>query len=78
MKKVSDLFFILAIILGHVACAVVAYEFCDMECGIRYGGYSAPAWTAFLTAIPYGVGIASCLIVAVVLRKKAVLSTSGK
>ena len=70
MKKVSKLFIILAVILSNIMCAVVAYNFCDMQWGIKYAGYSAPANTAFLYAIPYGIGIIVCIIIAVVLKKK--------
>ncbi len=70
MKKISNIFILLAVILSDVMCAVVAYNFCGMQWGIKYALYSAPAWVAFLYAIPYGIGIAVCIIVAVVLRKR--------
>ena len=70
MKTLSAIFGILAVILSYVMCAVVAYSCCDMVWGIRYAGYSAPAWTAFLLAIPYGIGIAVCILLAVLLKKK--------
>ena len=70
MKKISNIFIALAIILSNVMCAVVAYNFCKMQWGARYGMYSAPAWVTFLYAIPYGIGIAVCVVVAVVLRKR--------
>ena len=41
-----------------------------IQWGAKYAGYSAPASVAFLYVIPYGVGIAVCVIVAMVLRKK--------
>lgn len=65
MKKISNIFVLLAIILSDVMCAVVAYNYCTMEWGIRYAGYSAPAWVAFLYAIPFGIGIIVCVIIAV-------------
>lgn len=70
MKKMSNIFIVLAVILSDVMCAVVAYNFCGMQWGIKYAGYSAPAWVAFLYAIPYGIGIVVCMIVAMVFRKK--------
>lgn len=70
MKKISNIFIILAVILSNIMCAVVAYGFCNMQWGIKYAGYSAPEWVAFLYAIPYGIGIVLCIIVAVVLRKR--------
>jgi TRAP-type C4-dicarboxylate transport system permease small subunit len=65
MKKISNIFILLAIILSDVMCAVVAYNYCTMEWGIRYAGYSAPASVAFLYAIPFGIGIIVCIIIAV-------------
>ena len=70
MKALSTVFWILAVLLSDVMCAVVAYNYCDMLWGIRYAGYSAPAWTAFLAAIPYAVGIVVCLVLAGFFRKK--------
>ena len=70
MKTLSAIFWILAVILSDVMCAVVAYNYCDMAWGIRYAGYSAPASTAFILAIPYGIGIAVCILLAVLLKKK--------
>ena len=65
MKKFSNIFILLAIILSDIMCAVVAYNYCTMEWGIRYAGYSAPASVAFLYAIPFGIGIIVCIIIAV-------------
>lgn len=70
MKKLSTLFWILAGILSHVMCAVVAYNYGRMQEGIEYG-YSAPAWVAFLLVIPYSIGIAVCILLALYFRKKA-------
>ncbi len=70
MKKISNLFWVLAVILSNVMSAVVAYNYSEMKCGIKYAGYSAPASAAFLYAFPYGIGIVVCIVLAVVLRKK--------
>lgn len=71
MKKISNIFILLAIILSNVMCAVVAYNYCSMQWGIKYAGYSAPAWVAFLYVPPYLIGIVVCIIIAVVLRKRS-------
>ena len=71
MKTMSMVFGMLAILLSDIMCAVVAYNYCDMLCGIEHAGYSAPASTAFLFAIPYAIGIAICVILAIVFKKKA-------
>jgi len=70
MKKISNIFIALAILLSDVMCAVVAYNYCAMQWGAKYAMYSAPAWVAFLYAIPFGIAIVVCAVVAVVLRKK--------
>lgn len=72
MKTLSAIFGILAVILSDVMCAVVAYNYCDMVWGIQYAGYSAPASTAFILAVPYGIGIAVCAILAFYFKKKSV------
>lgn len=69
MKKVSNLFWVLAVILSNVMCAVVAYNYSEMKWGIRYAGYSAPASVAFIYLIPYGIGIVVCIVLAMVLKK---------
>ena len=74
MKKISNIFIILAVILSNVMCAVVAYNYCAMQWGAKYAGYSAPASVAFLYAIPYGIGIVVCVIAAMVLRRKKIMS----
>ncbi len=71
MKTLSTVFWILAVLLSDVMCAVVAYNYCDMVWGIKYAGYSAPAWTALLVGIPYAVGIIICIVLAIFFMKKA-------
>lgn len=71
MKKLSWLFVALAILLSDIMCAVVAYSYRDMLCGAEHMGYSAPAGTAFLYAIPFGLAIIVCVVLATVLHRKA-------
>ena len=55
MKHYQRLFYVfagLAVLLSDVMCAAVAYNYCDMQWGIRYFCYSAPASVAFLLAVP--------------------------
>ena len=66
----SMVFGMLAILLSDIMCAVVALNYRDMLCGIEHAGYSAPASTAFLYAIPFVVGIVACAIVAIKFRKR--------
>ena len=70
MRKLSVIFWILAALLSDWMCAVVAYNYCDLSWGGRYAGYSAPASTAFIYAIPFAVGITICIVLAIVFRKK--------
>lgn len=70
MKVLSNVFWILAVFLSDIMCAVVAYNYCNMAWGIRYAGYSAPASSAFLFAIPYVIGIVICIILAFYFRQR--------
>ena len=70
MKKISNIFIALAIILSHVMCAVVAYGYSNLQWGEKYAGYSTPANVAFLYVIPYGIGIIVCIVVAMIFRNK--------
>ena len=47
MKTWSIVFAALAVLLSDVMCAVVAYLYRDMLCGIAHDCYSAPAGVAF-------------------------------
>ena len=71
MKKLSIIFGLLAVLLSDIMCAVVAYNYRDMLCGIEHAGYRAPSSTAFLLVIPYAIGIAICIVLAIVFKKKA-------
>ena len=52
-------------------CAAVAYEYCALQWGGRYAGWSAPARCAFLLAVPFGLGIAACGLLAWLFHRKA-------
>ena len=68
MKKLSCVFFGLAVLLSDVMCWVVGYRYSDMLWGIRYACYSAPAWTA---SLPFLAGIALCTALGAYLRRKS-------
>ena len=70
MKKLSYLFTAFAILLSDVMCFVVAYNYRGMLCGIEHAGYSAPASTAFLYAIPFAIGVIACFVLSIAFRKK--------
>ena len=69
MKRISSIFGLLAILLTNVMVAVVAYNYGAMKVGVEYGGYSAPANSVFLYAIPFLIGILACIVVAVHFNK---------
>ena len=70
-NRLSVVCWIAAVILSDVMCAVVAYNYCDLLWGGKYAGYSAPPETAFLLAVPFATGVIICIVLAVMLRKKA-------
>ena len=69
MRKLSNLFIVLALVLSHAMCAVVAFNYSAMLCAIEHAGFSAPAEVALLYAIPYLAGALICLVIGVKLRK---------
>lgn len=71
MKKISILFIIIGVLLSNTMCAVVAYNYRELLCGIQHAGFSAPAEIAFLSAVPFLVGIIICAVLAIVFHKKA-------
>ena len=71
MKKTSRIFIILTLILSHLMCIVVSSNYTAMLCGIEHQGFSAPASTAFLYAIPFVAGIIICIALAFVLKRRA-------
>ena len=71
MKLLYRFCLLIAIILSHIMCAVVAYNYCNMEWQIKVGGTSAPANIVYLYAIPFVIGIVLCLIGAFYFKKKS-------
>lgn len=67
LKILSRLFCALALVLSHVMCAVVAYNYAALE---RCEMCSAPASVAFLLLIPYGIGIVICAGLALFFHKR--------
>lgn len=70
-KCMAWVFAALAVLLSDMMCAVVAYVYCDLLWGGRYGGYSAPPEVAFVNVIPYGAGILVCAALALYFRRRA-------
>ena len=70
-RRLRNVCIALAALLSHSMCAAVAYEYCALEWGGRYAAWSAPAWCAFLLAVPFGLGIAACGLLAWLFHRKA-------
>ena len=71
MKNLPKLFTILALLLSHVMCIVVAFHYSYLlHCG-RHGGCSAPAYVAFFYAIPFLIGIAVCVILSLFFHRQS-------
>lgn len=70
MKKLRILFTILAVLLSDIMCAVIAYAYRGMLCGIEHQGFGAPASVAFLYAIPFIAAIALCAGLAIHFSRK--------
>lgn len=71
MRNLSRFFIVSAILLSDAMCAVVGFNYAEMLWGEKYAGYSAPPSTAFFLAIPFLIGIISCICLAILSRKKA-------
>ncbi len=70
MKFFAILFWSVSVLLSDVMCAVIAYNYCNLLWGGKYAGYSAPPSTAFMYAIPFGIGIIVSIVLAVFFTRK--------
>ncbi|MBR6567222.1 MAG: hypothetical protein IKK60_01065 [Clostridia bacterium] len=70
MKKLSRIFLIVSLILSHIMCVCTAYNYRGYLCGIEHQGFSAPAGTALLTAVPFIIVIGLCLALAYIFRRR--------
>lgn len=59
-KFAARFFAVIVVLISDAMCAVVAYNYCTLQWGGEYAGYSAPASTAFLLGIPFLVAIVIC------------------
>lgn len=68
-QNLSKLFTVLAFLLSHTMCAVVAFHYSYLlHCG-RHGGCSAPAYVALFYSIPFLIGIVVCILLAQVFHR---------
>ena len=70
MKKLAIAFTIIAILLSEIMCARIAYDYCSLEWGVKYAGYSGGPNLAFYLLVPYGIGILVCVTAAFICWKK--------
>ena len=70
-KIVSQICIALAILLSDIMCAVVSYQYCTLQWGGRYEGWSAPPSVAFIYAVPFAAGIVVCIAISWLFHKKA-------
>lgn len=69
-QLVYKILHVVIFVLSNITCAVISYNWASMECGIRYQGYSAPAYTALFTGFPYCIVLLCCITFALLLRKR--------
>ena len=70
MKKLSNIFAMLAILLTNVMCVVVTNICTSAYYAGKYGLTSAPWEIGLLFLIPFAIGILSCSAVACIAKKK--------
>lgn len=70
MKRAEGILKGVVLALSHAMCAVVAWNYCSLLWAGRYAGASAPAYIAFLSAIPFALGIAVCLLLIHFVRRR--------
>ena len=73
MKKfriLRNVFVIIMLILSHLMCTQIAFNYATMLCGIEHKGFSAPANISFIIAVPYGIAIIICLVFVFVFNNK--------
>ena len=70
MKKISNIFAMLAILLTNTMCVAVTNICTDGYYAERYLYTSAPWEMGFLFIIPFAVAIIACAVVAYIAKKK--------
>ena len=70
MKKLSNVFAILAILLTNIMCVVVTNIFTSGYYAEKHFLTSAPWEVGFLFIIPFAIAIIACAIVSYIAKKK--------
>ena len=69
-KIISRVFGISSIVLLCAACSFVGYQYRAILCSGLHEGGSAPAWIAFLFAIPFLIAVGACFALYLYFGKK--------
>ena len=71
MKNLKILFISLTLVLSHLACMIVAYNYRDILCGMEHAGYSAPPELALIYGIPFALGAGICALLAFYFHRRS-------
>jgi hypothetical protein len=71
MKKLSNVFAVLAILLTNTMCVVVTNICTSSYYAGRYGLTSAPWEVGLLFIIPFAIAIVACSVISYIAKKKA-------
>ena len=70
MKKISNIFAALAILLTNIMCVVVT-NICTSGYHAEMHHYTSAPWeVGFLFIIPFAIGIVACSVVAYIAKKR--------
>lgn len=69
-KRTAQFFTVFAILLSDAMCAMVTYNYCELQWGGKYAGWSAPPEMAFIYTIPFLICILACLLLAGYCRRR--------
>ena len=68
-RIISRVFGVSCVVLLCAMCGIVAYEYANMLWANKYLLTSAPAWVAFLLAIPFTVAIGICFVLHLLFKR---------
>lgn len=68
--KLSKIFFIITIIISHIAVAITSSSYIRMKYAIKYEGASAPQYVSLLVNIPWLFIISGLGLITYILKKK--------
>lgn len=69
-KIISIIFTVLTILLSHLMCINITYNYVRLSFGGLYFGFSAPPSFSFILLIPYGIIIIVFALIAFVFWRK--------